>query len=195
VLINAHLAECILLSSYSERVLLQLPPVNALFYLRAITGLPGANGLAHLLLIHIHPLLERVLVGIYAIQCAYDVPIDGELAMDFRVRLSLIGRSDRYADLLLALPTHHSADPVRLLIPIAIARDRRRGLLLNETCFGATILGHFRQILLPFPFIFFCLLFLFISPILFRCWLPQLRTGRHLTAAALQNANEWLDQP
>jgi hypothetical protein len=89
--------------------------------------------------------------------------------MDFRVRLSLIGRSDRYADPLLALPTHYSADSIRLLIPIAIARDRRRGLLLNETCFGATILGYFRQILLPFPFIFFYLLFLFISLILFRC--------------------------
>jgi hypothetical protein len=64
--------------------------------------------------------------------------------MDFRVYLSLIGRSNRYADPLLALPAHHSADSIRLLIPIAIARDRRRGLLLNETCFGATILGHFR---------------------------------------------------
>jgi hypothetical protein len=66
--INAHLAEYILLSSHSERVLLQLPPVNALFYLRAVTGLPGANGLARLLLVYIHPLLNRVLVGIYTIQ-------------------------------------------------------------------------------------------------------------------------------
>jgi hypothetical protein len=108
-----------------------------------VTGLPGANGLTRLLLVYIHPLLERVLVSIYAIQYAYDVPIDGELAMDFRVRLSPIGRSDRYADPLLALPTHHSADSIRLPIPIAIARDCRRGLLLNETCFGATILRYF----------------------------------------------------
>jgi hypothetical protein len=81
--IYAHLAECILLSSCSERVLLQLPPVNALFYLQAMTGLLSANGLARLLLVYIHPLLERVLVGVYTIQRAYDVPIDGELAIDF----------------------------------------------------------------------------------------------------------------
>jgi hypothetical protein len=85
VLIYAHLAERILLSSRGERVLLQLPPVNALFHLWAVTGLLGANGLACLLLVHIHPLLERVLIGVYAIQRAYDVPIDSELAMDFRV--------------------------------------------------------------------------------------------------------------
>jgi hypothetical protein len=161
--------ECILLSSYSERVLLQLPPINALFYLRAITGLLSANSLACLLLVHIYPLLERVLVSVYAIQRAYDVPIDSELAMDFWVRLSLIGRSDRHSDPLLALPTHYSADPIRLLIPIVIARSRRCGLLLNETCFSATILRYFWQILLPFPFIFFYLLFLLISLILFRC--------------------------
>jgi hypothetical protein len=143
VLINAYLAECILLLSYSERVLLQLLPVNALFYLRAMTGLPSANSLARLLLIHIYPLLKRVLVSIYTIQYAYNVPIDSELVMDFRVRLSLIGYSDRYADLLLALPTHHSADSICLPIPIAIAYDYRHGLLLNETCFGATILGYF----------------------------------------------------
>jgi hypothetical protein len=83
VLIHAYLAECILLSSCGERVLLQLPPVNALFYLWAVTGLLGANSLARLLLVYIHPLLERVLVSVYAIQRAYDVPINSELAMDF----------------------------------------------------------------------------------------------------------------
>jgi hypothetical protein len=144
VLIHAYLAECILLSSRSERVLLQLPPVNTLFYLWAVTGLLSANGLARLLLVHIHPLLKRVLVGVYTIQYAYDVPINSELAMDFWVRLSPIGRSDRHSDPLLALPAYHSADPVRLLIPIAITRSRRRRLLLNETYFGATILRHFR---------------------------------------------------
>jgi hypothetical protein len=67
VLIHAHLVECILLSSRSERVLLQLPPINALFYLRAITGLLSVNGLTRLLLVHIRPLLKRVLVSVYTI--------------------------------------------------------------------------------------------------------------------------------
>jgi hypothetical protein len=150
-----------------------------------VTGLLSANGLARLLLVHIHPLLERVLVGVYAIQRAYDVPIDGELAIDLRVRLSLIGRSDGHSDPLHALPTHHSADPVRLPKPITIARDRLRGLLLDEMCFCASVLGHLGQILFPFPFIFFRPLFFLISPLLFRCWLPKPRTGRHLAAAAL----------
>lgn len=183
--IHAHLAERILLPSHRERVLLQLPPVNALFHLRAVAGLLGAHGLARLLLVHLDPLLERVIVVVYALQRAYDILVNGELAVDFGVRLSPIGRSDGHADSLLTLPAHHSADPVRFPKSIAIARDDRRGLPSDETCFRALIFGHLGQIILPLLFIFFCPLFFLVSPLLFWCWLPKPWAGRHLAATAL----------
>jgi hypothetical protein len=52
----AHLVERILLSYRHDQVLLQLPPVNAFFHL-----LLGSDGLARLLLVHLHALLEHVL--------------------------------------------------------------------------------------------------------------------------------------
>ena len=183
--IHAHLAECILLSPHRERVLLQLPPINAFFHLRAVTGLLGANVLARLFLVRVHALLERILVVVYALQCACDVLIDCELAVDLRVRLSPIGRPDGHSDPLLALSTHHATDSVRLPKPIAIARDDRRGLLSDETCFRALILGHLGQILLSFSLIFFCPLFFLVSPLLFWRWLPKPWAGRHLAATAL----------
>ena len=47
-----------------------------------MTRLPSANGLARLFLIHVHALLERILVVVYALQYAYDVLIDCELVVD-----------------------------------------------------------------------------------------------------------------
>jgi hypothetical protein len=66
VLIYAHLAERILLLPRRERILLQLSPVNALFYLWTIAGLLGLDGLVCLLLVYFYALLEWVLVSVYA---------------------------------------------------------------------------------------------------------------------------------
>jgi hypothetical protein len=137
-----------------------------------VAGLLGSDGLACLLLVHFHALLEWVLVGVYAFQRAYDVLIDGELAVDRRVRLSLIGWSDRHSDPLFTLSTHGSTDPIRFLIAVAIAGGCRYGMLSDQTCFGALILGYLGQT--P-PFLLFVFLYpflFFVSLLFFRCRLP-----------------------
>ena len=167
ILIHAHFAKRILLSSYGEWVLLQLTPVNALLYLQAVARLSGTDGLTRLFLVYVHTLLKRVLIIVYALQYACDILVDSKLAVDVRVRLSLIGCPDRHSNPLLALPAHYATDLVRLLKPIVITRDYWRGLLVDETCFYALIFKHLRQISLSFAFVFLYLLFFLVSLLLF----------------------------
>ena len=112
---------------------------------------------------------RRVLLAIYTVQRAYDVPVDGECAVDSRVRLPPIRRPYLHPDPLLTLPPYDSPDPVRLLIPVAIAYHPRRGLLLEITCFRALVFWYLRQIVLSFAIaiLCFCLFFLFVSLLLF----------------------------
>jgi hypothetical protein len=133
-----------------------------------MAGLLSSDGITCLLLVHFYALLEWVLVGVYAFQRTYNVLIDSELAVDRRVRLSLIGWSDGYSDPLLTLSTHGSTDPIRFLIAVVIAGGCRYRMLSDETCFGTLILGYLGQIPPSLLLVFFCLFLFFVSLFFFR---------------------------